>query len=94
MIYQLLPESPKSGQIDRCRFGSKAYLMAIASVVFYVVFFVLTGEAGDASRDGTISGLNGSIAKDVSSGFVVHEIAPFLPGAILHQVAGVGIFRN
>jgi hypothetical protein len=47
--------------------------MAIASVVFYVVFFVLTGEAGDTSRDGTISGLNGSIAKDVSSGFVINQ---------------------
>lgn len=73
MIYQLLPESPKSGPNHRRRFGSKVYCVAITSIVLYVVFVVLTGKAAETNRDGTIGSLNDSTAKDVSSSLVTDQ---------------------
>jgi hypothetical protein len=58
------PESPKPGKIDRCRCGSNAYRMTIASVTFYIVVFVFTWKACEKSY-GTIG--------DVSPDFVINQ---------------------
>ena len=74
MIYQLLPESPKSGSSasNPCRlvglkYVSSLIIAVIASVMLYVAFGVSTSELG---RTGT-GFFDDTTAKDVSAGPVM-----------------------
>lgn len=68
MIYQRLPESPKSGGAKDRRLVALRYAlfsMLIGSVLLYVAYFAPTNEVGDVTR---------TTAKDVSSGPLIRHI--------------------
>ena len=77
MIYQRLPESPKSGGAKDRRLVALRYAlfsMLIGSVLLYVAYFAPTNEVGDVTRTGWIDWSTKTTAKDVSSGPLIRHI--------------------
>eukprot|EP00804_Cyclotella_cryptica_P016976 CCRYP_001902-RC/>CCRYP_001902-RC protein AED:0.33 eAED:0.33 QI:0/1/0/1/1/1/2/0/345 len=77
MIYQLLPESPKSGPNPNphCRYVGYKYVLClvIASFVLCGLFVAPTGRIGDITRNGFINIARKETARDVSSDPIIYK---------------------
>lgn len=77
MIYQLLPESPKSGSNlnQPCRYVGYKFVscLAIASFALYTFFVAPNHGVGDMTRNGFLNIARKGTARDVSSGPVIYK---------------------